>query len=157
MKSLLNLYHYTKNSLIQFSISELVKTNQISRTYGLALTDQQAAELVQVRNRAVQSHGRVELSIDVVKKIIAAFCSSNYIHQDEYAQILGELIEIFYYMKNETEDLLGDEELIAIMKEYFETSCQGSLELLVNRELYLFARKLRSEIKNGFSSQEEQV
>jgi hypothetical protein len=45
-------------------------------------------------------------------------------------------------MKNETEDRIGDDELVKMMKEYFETSCEGSLELLRGR-LTEFAEDFR--------------
>jgi len=48
-------------------------------------------------------------------------------------------------MKNETEDSIGDDELISLMQESFNHSCEGSIELLKNRELALFARNMRRD------------
>ncbi len=126
-------------------VSELLESNAASQKYGLVLKETEAVELVEARDRAIQSHGRVELGIGVVKKIIVAFCSSPYINADDYVSTLNELIELFYYMKNETEDQIADDELITIMQEFFNHSCRGSLDLLKNRELTLLAAKLRSD------------
>jgi len=126
-------------------VNELLESNTASQKYGLVLKDAEAVELIEARNRAIQSHGRVELGIGVVKKIITAFCSSPYINVDDYVSTLNELIELFYYMKNETEDQIADDELIVIMQEFFNHSCRGSLDLLKNRELTLLAAKLRSD------------
>jgi hypothetical protein len=60
-----------------------------------------------------------------------------------YAETLHELIEMFYYYKNETLDLMSDEDLIKFMKGSFDGKCQGSLELLSGRELANMARNLR--------------
>lgn len=51
-----------------------------------------------------------------------------------YVETLHELIEIFYFYKNETLDLISDDELIKFMKNSFDGKCQGSLELLSGRE-----------------------
>lgn len=135
----LDLYHKTGRTFKQLEIKEILETNKESIKYGLVLTPAEAQELIEVRNRAIRNHGRVELGIEVVKKIIAAFCTSSYINTDDYALTLYELVEIFYYMKSETEDKIGDDELISLMKEFFNNSSRGAVELLKNRELALFA------------------
>jgi len=61
---------------------------------------------------------------------------------------LNELIEIFYYFKNETLDQISDDELISLMKKYFDQSCQGSVELLQNRELVALAHNIRYGISD---------
>ena len=148
MANELDIYRSLGSVVKQLNLGEVLATNQESQKYGLVFSAAEAEELIQVRNQAISSHGRVELGIEVVQKIIAAFCRSSYINQDEYAATIGELLDIFYMMKNETEDQIGDEELIALMLEYFNGSCQGSLDLLRDRELALFAvnfRRLQQE------------
>ncbi|MDD3365608.1 MAG: DUF6323 family protein [Syntrophomonas sp.] len=141
--NLIDIYHSTGVLLKPLTIPEILRMNEESQKYGLELTAAEAHELIESRNRAIRNHGRVELGIEVINKIIAAFCSSDYIHLEEYAWIINELVEIFYYMKNETEDRMGDDELISIMQEFFNTSCRGSLELLRDRELSLLAINFR--------------
>ena len=125
------------------SIDELLKTNEESAKYGLLLSSQDALELIEARNLTIQNYGRVELGIDVVKNIISEFCSSPYINAQDYTSTLNELVDIFYYMKNETADRIGDSELIGLMKIYFNNSCRGSTDLLKNRELALIASILK--------------
>ncbi|MCG9967303.1 DUF6323 family protein [Pelotomaculum terephthalicicum JT] len=139
----LDLYHSTGQALKQLNINEILETNKESIKYGLILTAAEAQELIEARNRAVRSHGRVELGIEAVKKIIATFCTLPYINTDDYALTLYELVEIFYYMKSETEDRIGDDELISLMRDFFNHSSRGSIELLKNRELALFADNLK--------------
>lgn len=43
--------------------------------------------------------------------------------------------QLYYLIKDETLDLISDEDLIKFMKETFNGVCQGSLELLSGREL----------------------
>ena len=79
----------------------------------------------------------------MIKDLIEAFCDSPYISKDNYTNNLEELMEIFYTFKNETEEKISDKELILMMKTYFNNSCEGSTELLANRELENFVRQMR--------------
>ena len=60
------------------------------------------------------------------------------------------------YMKNETEDSIGDEALIDKMKDYFNNSCQGSLELLQGREIESYAKDIRrkNQIRDYLSGED---
>lgn len=147
MKNLLDIHNFIGSEIKQYSINEVLACNQVSQKYGLALSPVQVQELVETRNRAIAGNGRVELNLEVLKKIIAVFCTSAYMNSGNYADTLNELIDLFYYMKNETEDSIGDDDLIAQMKKFFDTSCQGSVELLKNREMALFAGKQRHEMQ----------
>lgn len=123
---------------------ELLETNQKTKQYGLALTPTEINSMMAVRNQALHNYGRVELGIEVTKQLIDVFCTSAYINNDNYASTLNELHEIFYYLKNETEDKIGDFKLIEIMKDYFDNVCGGSLELLKSK-LERFAENFRSD------------
>ncbi|MNI61826.1 hypothetical protein D3C73_1171150 [compost metagenome] len=85
------------------------------------------------RNQVLYSYGRVELSIEVTKELIEAFSSSSFIQQENYADTLNELHEIFYALKNDTEDRISDMKLLHRMKRMFEEDCEGSLDLLRGR------------------------
>ena len=141
--NLIDIYDFMGGVLKQLTIVEVLKTNEESQKYGLVLTATEAHELIESRNQAIRNHGRVELGIEVVQKIITSFCSSSYINGEDYAWTLTELVETFYYMKNEMEDRMSDDELISIMQEFFNNSCKGSLDLLRDRELTILARKFR--------------
>lgn len=130
-------------------VNEILEMNNESREFGLELTPQDAVQLLEARDRSLQQLGRIELGIGVSKSIIRSFCSSSYISKEEYVPALNELYEIFHYMKNETEDKIGDDEVIWVMKDYFENSCGGSLELLKSM-LTSFAEDFRK--KTGLST-----
>ena len=118
----------------------VLRTNQESQKYGLRLTPGDALEIIAARNRSILDHNRVELGIEAVEKLISAFCPSPYIDQADYASTLKELVDIYYYMKNLTEDRIGDNELISLMQSLFNNSCRGSLDLLKNREMVMLAK-----------------
>ncbi len=124
-------------------MQEIIQCNDVTTKYGLSLTEQQAMELVKTRNQVLSANGRVEFSGGIIHKIIQEFCDSPYITKGNYVTTIQELIEIFYYYKNETEDLVSDDDLIYFMGNAFNQKCQGSLELLSGRELDKIATNLR--------------
>lgn len=124
-------------------VSDVLKCNDITSKFGLALTEKQVLALMETRSIALKENGRMEFFGCVIDKIINEFCDSHYLYMQNYEETLHELIEIFYYYKNETSDLMSDDELILYMKRKFDGACQGSLDLLSGRELDVLARGLR--------------
>ena len=125
------------------AVQEVMKCNELTGRFGLQLNETQALMLVETRSFALKENGRIEFGGGVIDKIINEFCDSPYLSIDNYEETLHELLELFYHYKNETMDLINDDELIEFMKVSFDGDCQGSLELLAGRELYHLARKLR--------------
>lgn len=125
------------------AVEELVKCNDLTVKFGLTLSRQDAIELVKTRTLALKSNGRIEFGGGVVEKIIRRFCDSPYISTHNYIETLHDLTDMFYYYKNETLDLLSDDDLIEFMKKSFNGICQGSLDLLSGRELNNLACNLR--------------
>ena len=133
------------------AVSEVVECNDYTQRFGLALTQAQAMELVETHFIALGDNGRIEFGGGVIDKIIKEFCDSPYVSMDNYTKTLHELVEIFYYYKNETMDLLSDDDLIMFMKSSFDGVCRGSLDLLSGRELDKLAKNLRSGLPADFS------
>jgi len=133
------------------AVGEVIRCNDYTERFGLVLTQAQAIELVETRSYALSNNGRIEFGGGVIDKIIKEFCDSPYISMHNYTQTLHELIEIFYYYKNETMDLISDDELIKYMKSAFDGVCQGSLDLLSCRELYRLAKNLRFGLPTDYS------
>lgn len=125
------------------AIEAIEKCNDLTYRFGLTLSRAEAVELVKTRNNALKSNGRIEFGGGIINKLIEEFCDSPNISMHNYSDTLHELTELFYYYKNETLDLMSDDELIKYMKESFDGKCQGSLELLSGRELANMAYNLR--------------
>jgi len=153
------IMNLTASPLLQkLAVAEVEACNDYTADYGLTLSHKDAVELVETRTIALKSTGRIEFGGGVIDQIIRAFCDSPFIAMHNYVETIHELTEIFYYYKNETLDLMNDEDLIKFMKTSFNGVCQGSLELLSGRELASMARNLRfgqamdySEESNGQS------
>ena len=127
----------------KLATSEVLKSNKLTAPYGLILSPLDAEELVKSRADVLRKNGRIEFAGGVITKLIENFCDSPYLDQSNYAATLTALIETFYYFKNETLDQISDDDLLKLMKKYFDGSCHGSIELLQNRELSAFARSIR--------------
>lgn len=129
--------------IIKQSVEAVMSCNDLTLKFGLSLTEQQALSLVETRGLALRENGRIEFGGGIIDKIIFEFCDSPYLAMYNYEETLHDLLEIFYYYKNETQDLISDDALIKYMKNAFDSICQGSLELLSGRELYRLAKNLR--------------
>lgn len=127
-------------------MTELLELNEKTKEYGLVLTPQEIERMMAARSQILYGYGRVELSIQVTKELIESFSDSSFIQQESYADTLNELHEIFYYLKNETEDRISDRKLLYRMKEMFEDDCEGSLDLLKSR-LEEYAEAFRRELQ----------
>lgn len=125
------------------AVLEITERNEVTAAYGLILTERQAIELIETRSYSLESAGRIEFGSGVIGKLIDKFRDSPYIWQDNYVETMHDLIETFYYYKNETLDRVSDDDLIAFMKKCFDGKCRGSIELMKYRELDAMARKIR--------------
>lgn len=126
-----NLMRLSFGSLLtEEAVNEVVSCNRVTQRYGLSLTAQQASALLETRYDALENTGRIELGGGILPKLIQVFCDSPYLDQNCYEDMLHELLELFYWCKNETLDKVRDDVLLAFMKKQFDTKANGSIELL---------------------------
>ncbi len=122
---------------------KLLQCNQYTQRFGLVLNEEDSAMLLAERKESLKTHGRVEFSESILPALIMAFCDSAYIYQDNYLEMMERLLDIFYLYKNESLDILTDDELIDYMRKHFEGECEGSVEHLEDTCLEQFARDIR--------------
>lgn len=133
----------------------LKKCNDNTSEYKLSLSDSDIKRILSTRNQALSKNGRVEINSYVIENIIEAFADSPYIFQDNYADTIEGLVEVFYEYKNETMDCLSDDEMISVMKEFYDGYCNGSIELLEGKVLYRIAQNIRSGVKDYMDISDE--
>lgn len=127
------------------TVLQLHNCNDVSVRYGLQLSEPEMQQLVENRRDALEKCGRIEFGGGVIQKIIMEFMDSPYLIQDNYVSTLMELQECFYYFKNESLEILPDDELIKLMKKYYDEICHGSIELLQSSMLENHCRDIRYE------------
>ena len=134
---------FSSNLLVEQSIADLIQCNEETLPYQLQLTKEEATLLIETRNEALKIADRIEIGGGIIKKLIHIFKDSPYISQYNYAETISELIDTFYYYKNETLEEISDDDLIDLMKELFDGRCQGAMELLQGREMDRIAHNIR--------------
>jgi hypothetical protein len=130
----------------------VLECNKKTEQFGLVLSQDEANNLILNRKSSLGDNQRVEFGEGVLPKIITLFCDSQYINQDNYADILSELQDIFYSYKNETQDELTDDELLEFMRKQFDEICFGDLEYLRNTCMERYARATRAGNKSKLQS-----
>lgn len=128
----------------QNQLVKVIETNCITEQYGLSLSKQDAELILAERRHALRESGRVEFGEGIIPKIIYEFCDSDFIDQNNYADTLIRLQEIFYLYKNEMQDEISDDELLHFMREQFDRICYGDLEYLEGTCLSVFAQAIRA-------------
>ncbi|MEA4972847.1 hypothetical protein SDC9_128927 [bioreactor metagenome] len=137
-------FHILDNSMNKAAVTAVLNCNRISSAFGLTLTPEQAAELIDTRSKALRAAGRLEFGGGVIEKLVFEFSDSAYIQQSDYADTMNYLVELFYMFKSASEDKLNDDELIHFMRDAFERS-DGSLELVEGREFESLLESLKGE------------
>lgn len=135
-------------SLKQLNLSkqkaDILSLNEKSIEYALFLTEKDAEMLVQAGKDNISMQDRIEFGKSATTKIIKKFMKSTYISQSDYADTLAGLIYIFYEAKEESLDVLTDDEVIDIMYNFYENESGGSLEVLQGRDMDYLCRKIRN-------------
>lgn len=138
------------NSAIEKVKSEIMDTNSKSAEYGLTLSEQEAEMILRADINALSEQERINFGRSIAPRMIEKFMQSSYIAPSEYAETIAELINIFYEVKEESYDILTDDEIIDVMYSFFEKESGGSLEVLQNRDMDLLCRKIRN-MANGIT------
>ena len=129
---------------VENQIQVILKTNDYTNQFGLAITKLDAKLLTQERKNSLKEKKRVEFGGSIIPKLIYEFCDSAYLNQSNYMETLIQLQDIFYLFKNEMQDEITDDELIHFMKEQFETVCFGDVDYLAGTCLENFAQAIRA-------------
>ena len=124
-------------------IMNIKKCNELTIKFGVSLSDEAIERLINRRFEALKNTGRIEFGEGILKKLIEAFCDSQYIMQNNYEETLEELQDIFYFFKGEAMEQISDDELIEFMKRDFDGKCQGSIQYLSGTSLEELCRGTR--------------
>ena len=133
-----------ENFALQPVDDKILALNEVSREYGLVLTPEDAKELSEIRERSLRDNERLEIGLGAMEGVIRRFSRSSFINQENYAYVIAEVTDLFYYIKTETDDKISDTELLDELYLRFEQRCRGSVDLLVSREGEILIRKINA-------------
>lgn len=114
--------------------TELVCCNRFSEQYGLSLSEAQMEQLAVRHIEALRASGRVEFGTGVLEKLVHAFCDSPYLVQENYADTLTELQELFYHLKTDCMERVSDDELVEAMQLIYNEAVHGDLTGLMDAD-----------------------
>lgn len=140
-----NSYLEVLNNRRQIEFTNIKNCNKYTSKYGLTLSDNDIGNILKKREETLKNTGRIEFREGIIDKLIKEFCDSQYIAKENYMATLYKLVDIFYEYKNETMDLITDDELIKFMKKSFEGVAGGDLEYLSGTIMY----KMKKELLKG--------
>jgi len=140
MRALISL----ENFAVQPMDTKILELNDVAREYGLVFTAEDARELSEIRERSLRENERLEIGLGAMEGVVRRFSQSSFINQENYAYIVGEITDLFYYIKTETDDKISDNELLDEMYMRFEQRCRGTLDLLLGREAEIMIRKINA-------------
>ncbi|MBQ4607299.1 MAG: hypothetical protein IJB15_11365, partial [Clostridia bacterium] len=63
-----------------------------------------AKELSEIRERSLKDNERLEIGLGAMEGIIRRFSRSSFINQENYAYVIAEVTDLFYYIQTETDD-----------------------------------------------------
>ena len=108
----------------------LLRCNEATAAQGLALTIQDWEELQAGRRAALADTGRVEFGPGIVTELARAVSASPYLRQENYAETLDHLQDLFYHWKGLCREQASDREVIDALAALFDDPAQGSADYL---------------------------
>lgn len=125
--------------------SQILALRERAISYGLVISPKDASALAEVGIEQLHEQERVEFAQSAVVKIIYKFMESTYISQSDFVETISELIAVFYEVKEESLDILSDDDVISAMFDCFENISNGDIELLRTRDLERLIRRAKGE------------
>lgn len=126
--------------------NQLIQLNTVTEEYGLTLSKADCMDIAEFRFDALIESERIEIGTGAVGRIIKEFCDSGYVDQRNFRQIIEDLLECFYTIKNETEDKATDDQVMEFLHYLFENVIGGDTSKLYDsEELDIFVSKVRGD------------
>lgn len=132
------------NALVERKIIDnLLEINSTTQKHGLVVTEIIAKEIAAARQQALKENDRIDFSSDTITRLVKAFSESYYITQETFSETIGEIIELFYFLQNEINNILSDDDLISEMLITFNETCFGVIEVMQSKGVEKIIRKYK--------------
>ena len=118
-----------KENAIQKETDQILENMQNNHKPGLLLTREEVLQLCEKRNEVLVLCERLELNGGIMDQLIDAFMDCPYITRDEFADVMEEVIEVFYIMKNVCLDLIDDQTMMHYMRKQLD-ECHGVVVMM---------------------------
>lgn len=150
------------NSLININQIQLSDTNALKEAlaelngrtneYGVVLTVKQVNRLTDAVKGALRESDRVEIGAGILPVIAEEFSRSIFVDRENYAALLEELIYIFFQVKTAVCDRISDNDLVRLLRDYYENKAMGSVEIMRERDIDLLVKYVEMELGQNSAS-----
>ena len=117
---------YGSAQLQQFK-EDLLSLNSVTSAYGLSLTSEEVADILEARQMQQADYGLVEMTPISIEEIITQICTSSFVNSEGYAETIVEFQELYYYLMALLEEAepelifkLDPEYVVSFLKQLFE-------------------------------------
>lgn len=113
---------------------QLMALNDEIAENGIVLSEADCKDIAEFRHEVLLDTERVDVGLGIVGRIVKEFSESGYVDQRNFRQVVEDLLECFYTLKNETEDKATDDQVMEFLHYLFEDVVGGDTERLYNSE-----------------------
>ena len=113
---------------------QLMALNDEIAENGIVLSEADCKDIAEFRHEVLLDTERVDVGLGIVGRIVKEFSESGYVDQRNFRQVVEDLLECFYTLKNETEDKATDDQVMEFLHYLFEQEVGGDTERLYSSE-----------------------
>ncbi|MBQ9116155.1 MAG: hypothetical protein IJY04_03945 [Clostridia bacterium] len=110
---------------VQAVTKELLALSGEISEHGITVSEADCRELAEFRRDVLIESERIETGLGAVGRIATEFADSGYVDQQNFVQVVEDLTECFYTLKNETEGKASDDQVMEFLHYLFETAVGG--------------------------------
>ena len=126
---------------------QLMELNADIEENGIVLSESDCKDIAEFRHDVLVRTERIDVGLGIVGRIVKEFSDSGYVDQHSFRQIVEDLLECFYTIKNETEDKASDDQVMEFLHYLFEDVVGGDTERLYDaEEMDSFIAQMRGDI-----------
>ena len=114
--------------------NQLMQLNDSIAENGVVLSQADCTDIAEFRRDALIESERLEIGLGIVGRIVTEFSDSGFVDQNNFRQVVEDLLECFYTLKNETEDRASDDQVMEFLHYLFEVSVGGDTSKLYDAE-----------------------
>lgn len=120
----------------KFIAGQLISLNDEIAEHGITLSEADCKDIAEFRHDALVECERVEVGLGAAGRIIREFANSGYVDKYNFRQVVEDLLECFYTLKNETEEKANDDLVMEFLHYLFEEVVGGDTSKLYEAQAF---------------------
>lgn len=126
--------------------NELFALNEKIEEHGMVLSREDCKDIAEFRADALMESDRIEVGLGAAGRIVKEFADSGYVDKYNFRQVVEDLLECFYTLKNETEEKASDDLVMEFLHYLFENVLGGDTSKIYDaQELDDFVSSVRGD------------